>query len=91
MKNLIAISISAKTPYLVKLWVKIQDSNCRILSSVISCLVSRPIKLHDSLKGNISRRKPGMELMFCMQININVFYELAQSFVVGLVRHAQST
>ena len=32
----------------------------------------------------------GMELIFCMQINIKVFYEMIVSLWVDVARHAQS-
>ena len=51
--------------------------------------VSR-IKLQDSLQWNISR-KNCMNLLFGMQINIEVFYKLILSFWLGVIRHVQST
>ena len=40
-----------------------------------------PIKLQDSLKFNISRRKWMMKFIFSTQINIKVFYKLILSFL----------
>ena len=48
------------------------------------------IKLQDSLKINISRKK-GVMKFICMQINTGVFYKLILSFWVCLARHAQSS
>ena len=49
-----------------------------------------PIKLQDSLKCNISRKKLIMKFIFGMQKNIKIFYRLILSFWVCLTRHAQS-
>ena len=49
------------------------------------------IKLQDSLKCNISRKKWMMKFVFCIQINIKVLYMLIWSFWVCPTRHAQST
>ena len=49
------------------------------------------IKLQDSLKCNISRKKQIMKFIFGMQINMEVFYMLILSFWVWLVRHTKST
>ena len=51
----------------------------------------QPIKLQDSLKYNIARKKWMMQLIFCMQINIEVFRKMILSFWVSGNRHAQST
>ena len=40
---------------------------------------------------NISKKKQGMEFIFCIQINIRNFYKLALSFLMEVVRHAQNT
>ena len=50
----------------------------------------QPIKWHDSLKCNISRKKLMMKFVFCLQINIKVLYKLILSFWVCATRHAQS-
>ena len=49
------------------------------------------IKLQDSLKCNISRKKEMMKFIFGMQINIKVFCKLILSFWVCATRHAQGT
>ena len=51
----------------------------------------QPIKLQDSLKCNISRKKSIMNCVFCMHINIKVLYKLILSFWVCATRHARST
>ena len=51
----------------------------------------QPIKLQDSLKYNIARKKWMMQFIFCMQINIEVFRKMILSFWVSGNRHAQST
>ena len=51
----------------------------------------QPIKWHDSLKCNISRKKLMMKFVFCLQINIKVLYKLILSFWVCATRHARST
>ena len=40
---------------------------------------------------NISRKELGLKLIFCLQMNLKVFYKLIGSLSVCLVRHAQST
>ena len=50
----------------------------------------QPIKLQDSLKCNISRKKSIMNCVFCMHINIKVLYKLILSFWVCGTRHSQS-
>ena len=40
---------------------------------------------------NPSRKNWVMKLMFCMMINMIVFYKLILLFFMGLARHAQST
>ena len=52
---------------------------------------SQPIKLQDSLKCNIARKKWIMKFISDMEINIEVFYKLILAFWVCLGRHAQST
>ena len=50
---------------------------------------SQPIKLQDSLKCNIARKKWIMKFISDMEINIEVFYKLILAFWVCLGRHAQ--
>ena len=40
---------------------------------------------------NISRKKLGIKLIFCMQLNTKVFDKLILPFLTGVGRHAQST
>ena len=40
---------------------------------------------------NISSKTWGMKLIFCMQINVKVFYKIIVSLWVRVARHAQST
>ena len=47
--------------------------------------------LQDSLNYNILRKKRMMKFIFCMQINIEIFYKLILSFWLSVTRHAQST
>ena len=49
------------------------------------------IKLQDSLKCNIARKKRIMNFIFGMQINTEFFYKLILSFWVCVASHAQST
>ena len=51
----------------------------------------QPINLQDSLNSNILQKKWMMKFVFCMQINIEVFYKVILSFWVSVTRHAQST
>ena len=51
----------------------------------------QPIKLQDSLKCNISRKKWMIKCTFGMKINIKVFFKLILSFLVCATRHTQST
>ena len=80
MKTNIFIDISPPIPYLVKFWVSSYGPKC-----------CQPIKLQDSLKCNISRKKWMMKCIFGMKINIKVFYKLILSFWVCATRHTQST
>ena len=50
-----------------------------------------PIKLQDSSKCNTSRKRQMMKFIYCLQINIEVFYNLILSFWVFVASHAQST
>ena len=51
----------------------------------------QPIKLQDSLKCNISRKKWVIKFVFCMEINIKVLYKLILWFWVCSTRHVLST
>ena len=51
----------------------------------------QPIKLQDSWKCNISRKKGMMKFIFVIQINIKVFYQLMLPFLVCIARLVQST
>ena len=78
MKTNIVIDISPT--YLAKFWVSSYGSKC-----------CQPIKLQDSLKCNIVRKKWIMKFIFCMQINIEVFSKTILLFWVSVTRHVQST
>ena len=80
MKTNIVIDISPLIPYLAKFWVLSYGPKW-----------CQPIKLQDSLKYNISRKKWMMKFVFCMQINIKVLYRFILSFWVCAFRHAKST
>ena len=80
MENNIFVDISPPISYLAKSWsCSYGPKRCQ------------QIKLQDSLKCNISRKKWIMKFVFAMQINIEVFYNLILSFWVCATRHAQST
>ena len=78
MKTNIVVDISRT--YLSKIWVSSYGPKW-----------CQPIKLQDSLKCNILRKKRMIKFIFCMQINIKVFYKLILSFWVSVTRYAQST
>ena len=80
METNIVVGNSPPIPYLAKFWFLSYGPNC-----------CKPIKLQDSLKCNISRKKWIMKLIFGTQINIEVFYKLILSFWVCATTHAQST
>ena len=80
MKTNIVTDTSPPIPYLAEFWVSSYETN--------GC---QPIKLHGSLKWNISRKKWMMNFIFLMQVNMEVFYKLIPSFWVCVNRHAQST
>ena len=75
----IVVDISLAIPYLEKFWLSSNGPK--------SC---QPIKLQDSLKCNISKKKWMMKFIFGIQINIEVFYKLILSVWVCIGRHAQS-
>ena len=80
MKNNNSIDISSLISYLENVWVSIYGSKC-----------CQSIKLQDSLKCNISRKKWIINFIFGMHINIEVFCKLILLFWVYLNRHAQLT
>ena len=85
MKINMVIDISLPISYLAKFWVSSYGPKC-----------CQSIKLQDSLKYNISRKKWMMKFIFRMQINIEVFYKLILPFWVCITkvcvtRHVQST
>ena len=80
METNIVVDISPPIPYLTKFWFSIYGPKC-----------CQPVKLQDSLKCNISRKKWMMKFVSGMQINIKVFYKLILSFWLCLTRHAQLT
>ena len=40
---------------------------------------------------NISRKRSGINMIFCMKVIIKIFYKLTPTFLVTIVRYAQST
>ena len=78
--KLIYLVIDILPTHLAKFWVSSYGSKC-----------CQPIKLQDSLKCNIVRKKWIMKFIFCMQINIEVFSKTTLSFCVSVTRHVQST
>ena len=78
MKSNTVIDISS--PYLGKFWVSGYGPKC-----------FHPINLQDSLNCNILQKKWIMKFVFCMQINIEVFYKVVLPFWVSVTRHAHST
>ena len=77
MKTSIVVDISSPVPYLAKYWVSSYGPKC-----------CRLVKLHDSLKCNISRNKLMMNFIFGVKINITFFYKLILLFWVFGTRHA---
>ena len=74
------IDISSLIPYMAKVWVSSYGSK-----------FCQPIKLHGSLKFDISRKKWMMNLIFGMQINIKVFYKFILSLWLRTTRYAECT
>ena len=80
METNIIVDHSPQIPYLAKFWfLSYGPKSCQ------------PVKLQDSLKRHISRKKWIMKFISGMQINIKVFYKLMVSFWVCVTRHAQRT
>ena len=79
METNIVVDVSLPIPYLEKLWFSSYGPKC-----------CQPIKLQDSLKSNISRKKWMMKFIFRKQINIEIIYKFILSFWVCATRHAQS-
>ena len=80
METNIVVDISPPILYLAKFWFLSYGPKC-----------CQPIKLQDSLKCNISKKKWMTKFIFSMQINIEVFYKLILSFRVCATRYSQST
>ena len=68
--------IDISPTYLAKCWVSSYGTIC-----------CQPIKLQDSFKCNIVRKKWIMKFIFCMQINIEVFSKVILSFWVRISFH----
>ena len=79
IKTSIVIDISPHITYLVKFWFSIYELKC--------CWI---VKLQDSLKSNISRKKWMMKFVFVMSRNIKIFYKFILPSWVWVSRHAQS-
>ena len=60
-------------------------------SSGYQVMGQKAINLQDFLICIILRKKWIMKFVFCMQINIEVFYKVILPFWVSVTRHAQST
>ena len=80
MDSNIVVDISPPIPYLAKFWFSCYGLKC-----------CQPVKLRDSLKCNISRKKRMMKCIFDMQVKLEVFYKLILSFWVCATTDAQST
>ena len=80
METDVVVDVSPPIPYLKKFWFSSYEPKW-----------CQPIKLKDSLKCNISRKKWLMKFIFGMQISIEVFCKLILSFWVCATRHAQGT
>ena len=80
METNIVIEISSPVLHMAKFWFWSYGPKC--------CW---PIKLQNSLKCNISRKKWLTKCIFDRQINIEVFYKLILSIWVCIGRHALST
>ena len=71
IKTNIVIDISSPVPFLAKIWLSSYGPKC-----------CQPIKLQDSLKCNISRKKWMMKFILGMQIKVQVLYKLTLLFLV---------
>ena len=80
MKTNIVNDISTPVPYLAKFWFSSYGPKC--------CW---PVRLQDSSKCNISRRKWMMKFIYGMQINTEVFYMWTLSFWMCVARNAPIT
>ena len=80
MKTIIVIDISPPITYLVKFWFSSYGPKC--------CW---PIKLQDSLKCNMSKKKWMMKFIFGLKRNNKIFCKVILSFWVCAARHAQTT
>ena len=70
------VNISPPIQYLEKFWFSSYGPKC-----------CQPIKLQDSLKCNISRKKLMMKYIFGMQVNVEVFCKLMLS-ILGVCNQA---
>ena len=86
METNIVVDILPPIPYLAKFWFLV-----KFWFLSYGPKWCQPIKLQDSLKCNISRKKWMMKFIFGMQINIEVLCKLIQSLWVCAAKHAQST
>ena len=78
MKTNIVIDIFP--PYLAKFWVSSYGPKC-----------CQPIKLQDSLKCNLFKKKWTIKLIFCLQTIIKAFCKMILLLLVFAATHAQST
>ena len=80
-------------------WLKYERSNGLLLSAKTKCLgkiwlfsydiiTYWPIRMQDSLNYNISQTTWGLNLNFCMWLDIHGSNKFAQTFRVGVVEHA---
>ena len=92
--NFYLLSFLCKTNIVIDIWPT-YVAKFRVLSYGPKCC--QPIKLQDSLKCNIVRKKWMMKFIFCIKINIDVFCKTCTSssvilwFWVSVTRYSQST
>ena len=86
--NFYLLSFLCKTNIVIDIWPT-YVAKFRVLSYGPKCC--QPIKLQDSLKCNIVRKKWMMKFIFCMKLNIEDFCKVILSFWVSVTRHSQST
>ena len=79
MENHMVIYILPRIPYLAKFWLSNFEPKC----------CSQSIRLQDSLKCNISIKKRGFKLSFCMYINIKISEQFILLFLISMTRHIQ--